>query len=90
MKSKIEKIKEEFLKNPKDYKKFPKIDWETEKPKRKSKDRISSDLNIYIVEPGIHQGWWDRFKTRIWNFILPPHLRLEIVDSDSHCELVSD
>lgn len=38
-----------------------------------------SDLYIDIVEPGIHSGIWDKLKTWLWNFVLPPHIRLKIV-----------
>lgn len=36
------------------------------------------DLEIQISEPGDHYTLWNRLKTWIWNFILPPHIRLRI------------
>lgn len=49
-----------------------------------NKDRPSltvvndTDLRIFIIDPGNHYTLFNRFKTWMWNFILPPHLRLEI------------
>lgn len=39
-----------------------------------------SDLKIYLVNNGKHKQWYNRLKVWLWNFILPPHIRLKIED----------
>lgn len=39
------------------------------------------------VAPGYYKHTiWNRFKTRAWNFILPPHIKLSIKDSTQESE----
>jgi hypothetical protein len=46
----------------------------------------TTDLHIDITEDGYHYTWWNRFKVWLWNFILPPHIRLEIKKPDAVSE----
>ncbi len=41
------------------------------------KEKITKDILILLTDRG-HYTYWNRFKTAIWNFILPPHIRLRI------------
>ncbi len=41
------------------------------------------DLYININELGRHNSKWNRLKTWLWNFILPPHIRLSIKEPTS-------
>lgn len=38
-------------------------------------------LYIDIVD-GSHITWWGVVKTYLWNFILPPHIKISIKDDD--------
>jgi len=33
---------------------------------------------IDILSPNMKFGMWGKFKTKAWNFVLPPHIRLVV------------
>jgi len=58
--------------------------------KKKGKNmRVKKHMVIEVVDPETKINLWGKIKMHIWNFILPPHLRLKILDYRNYKKLLS-